>query len=301
MLTADPASAPLEPPSRASLRTAVRDELREIVHDLARSRELLAELTRRDLRVRYKQSMIGVTWAFLMPLVIIFAGWLVRAAFAALSGQSVDGIALAGVAVKSVGWAFFVGALSFGTASLTQNLALLTKVYFPREMLPLAAILTQVVDTTVGAVALLLILPLIGVGPTLALLWLPVLAVMLLLLTTSLTLLLACLNVFFRDARHLVQLIVSFGIFFTPVFFDASALGPRAARLLMLNPLAPVLEGMRLAAVNGHNLAMPLIAANGDVIWTPWLLTYAGVWSLVGILGSSVIFHRAEFRFAEFV
>lgn len=269
--------------------------------DLVRSRELLSELTRRDLRLRYKQSVIGVAWAVLMPLVVIFSGWIVRVVFASVSGQPVDAAALAGVAVKSIGWAFFVGALAFGTSSLTQNLALLTKVYFPREMLPLAAILTQVVDTAVGTVALMIVLPFLGVVPTLAALWLPLLALMLLCMTTALTLLLACLNVFFRDARHLVQVIISFGIFFTPVFFDASALGQRAARLLMLNPLAPVLEGMRLALVSGHNLARPLVEAHGVTVWSPWLLTYAGLWSLVSIVACSVIFHRAEFRFAEYI
>lgn len=286
------------PPVRAP---SLLEDMREIVSDLGSSRELLVELTRRDLRVRYKQSLIGVAWALVMPLVVIFSGWIVRVAFAAMSGQTVDALALADIAVKSVGWAFFVGALGFGTSSLTQNFVLLTKVYFPRELLPFAAILTQVVDTTVGGAALVVLLPFLGVVPGVTILWMPLLALLLLLITTSLTLLLSCINVFFRDARHLVQLILSFGIFFTPVFFDAAALGSRGAQLVMLNPLSPVLEGMRLAVVHGHDLSTPLLAASGVTAWSPWMLGYAGAWALGGIVVSSVIFHRAEFKFAEFV
>lgn len=277
------------------------EDLREIVGDFMHSRELLSELTLRDLRIRYKQSLIGVAWALLTPLVIVISGLLVRWAFASMAGQPVNTVVIAGIAVKSIGWAFFVGALAFGTSSLTQNLTLVTKVYFPRELLPLAAIVTQIVDSAIGVILLAILLPLLGVAPTWALLWVPALALTLVLLTTSLTLLLACANVFFRDARHLVQVIMSFGIFFTPVFFDASVLGDRGARLIMFNPLAPVLEGLRLAIVQGHNLAFPLTGADNVLLWSPWPLYAAMVLSLVGIVGSALVFHRAEFSFAEYV
>ncbi len=289
------------PAPDVSKGASVMDDLREIVGDFVRSRELLSELTMRDLRIRYKQSMIGVAWALLTPLVIVMSGLLVRWAFASLAGQPVDGAVIAGIAIKSIGWAFFVGALAFGTSSLTQNLTLVTKVYFPRELLPLAAIVTQIVDSAIGVLLLAVMLPLLGIAPAWSLLWVPLLALTLVLLTTSLTLLLACANVFFRDARHLVQVIMSFGIFFTPVFFDAAALGPRGARLVMLNPLAPVLEGLRFAIVNGHNLARPLLDARGVELWSPWPMYYAMLLGAVGIVGSALVFHRAEFSFAEYV
>lgn len=289
-------------PAQAMTESAtVLEDLREIVHDFVMSRELLSALTLRDLRVRYKQSMIGVAWALLTPLVILLSGLLVRWAFASIAGQPIDGKLIAGIAVKSIAWAFFVGALSFGTSSLTQNLTLVTKVYFPRELLPMAAIATQMVDSAIGGLLLAVILPLLGIAPSASLLWVPLLAVTLILLTTALTLLLACANVFFRDARHLVQVIMSFGIFFTPVFFDAAALGPRGAQLVMVNPLAPVLEGLRLAIVEGHNLARPLFDASGGTIWNPFALWYAVALSVVGVVASALVFHRAEFKFAEYV
>jgi ABC-type polysaccharide/polyol phosphate export permease len=280
---------------------SVREDLAEIVRDFAGSRELLVELTRRDLRIRYKQSIVGVAWALLTPLMVIGSGWLVRLVVATMAGEVIDGGAFAGIAVKSVGWAFFVGALGFGTSSLTQNLALVTKVYFPRELLPLSAILTQLVDSAIGAAALAFLLPLVGVRPGLAWLWAPALILVLVSLTAALTLLLACINVFFRDARHAVQLILSFGIFVTPVFFDAAAYGPTGARLVMLNPLAPVLEGLRLALVEGHNLAAPLLGASGALVWSPWWLLYSTTVAVAGLAGSALIFHRAEFKFAEYV
>ena len=132
---------------------------------------------------------------------------------------------MAGLAVKSLGWAFFVGALGFGTASITANLSLVTKTYFPREILPLASVLTQLVDAGIGTLALVLALPFFGVHLSTAFLWVIPLVCMLIMITTGAVLLGSCANVFFRDAKHLVQLVLSFGIFFTPVFFNLDAFG----------------------------------------------------------------------------
>jgi ABC-type polysaccharide/polyol phosphate export permease len=283
------------------VQNTILSDLLEIVGDFVRYHELLTELTTRDLRIRYKQAVMGVAWAVLTPLVVVLAGWVVRVAFSYLAGAPVARAELAGVALKSVGWSFFVGALGFSTASIPANIALVTKVYFPRELLPVSALLTQVVDTAVGAAALLVLLPFFGVGLSPALLWVFPLVALLVLVTLAVSLMASCANVFFRDARHLVQLVISFGIFFTPVFFDAASVGPRGARLLMLNPLAPILEGLRVAVVDGHNLAVPLVSASGATLWSPWSLAYAAVFAIVGAAASAIVFHRAEFKFAEYV
>jgi ABC-type polysaccharide/polyol phosphate export permease len=122
-----------------------------------------------------------------------------------------------------------------------------------------------------------------------------VLALLLVLLTVGVVLLLSCANVFFRDVRHLVQLLLTFGIFFTPVFFDAGMFGPRGARLLMLNPLAPILEGMRLVVTQRHDLRR---AVDG---WHPWHLAYAAVCAVAMLAVGALTFHRAQRRFAEHV
>lgn len=294
--------APIVPVAVVDHRPSIFEDLGEVVRDLVRFRELLFQITLRDIRIRYKQAVMGVGWAVLTPLVVVLSGWILRLAFARMYGEKVSDAVLAGIAVKSLGWAFFVGALSFGTASITTNLSLITKVYFPREVLPLAAVLTQVVDVSIAAVALCITLPFFGVGLSAGLLWVPLLAVVLGALTTAAALLLSCLNVFFRDARHLVQILLSFGIFFTPVLYGADAFGPGAVRMVMLNPLAPVLEGMRLAVVDGHNLLVPIATpATGALAWSPSYLAYASAVAVVGLVASAVAFHRAEFVFAEYV
>jgi ABC-type polysaccharide/polyol phosphate export permease len=276
-------------------------DLREIGRELVMYTELLRELTFRDLRIRYKQAIMGVAWAVLTPVVVALSGALVWLAVGQLSHAPVDRRVIAGIMVKSLGWSFFAGALGFGTASVTGNIALITKVYFAREVLPLAAVFTQLVDTTIAAAVTAVLLFVLGVGLSPNVFWLLLLVPLLLLLTTGVTLLFACLNVLFRDAKHLVQLVLSFGIFFTPVFFEPSMFGPRAARVLMLNPLSPVLEGVRLAVVQGHNLLTPLVAANGAPAWEPWYLVYTATWALLGLTFSAVVFHRSEFVFAEYV
>jgi ABC-type polysaccharide/polyol phosphate export permease len=288
---------------RAGGRSGVRaawSDLGRILGDLVEFRELLREVTLRDIRIRYKQAAMGVAWAILTPLIVVLSGWVLRLAFGRLSGEvGVEGV-LAGIAVKSLAWAFFAGALSFGTGSLTANLQLVTKVAFPREVLPLAAVLTQVVDAGVGIAALVVILPFFGVGLSLGLLWVVPLLGLLVCLSTGVALLASALNVFFRDARHLVQIVVSFGIFFTPVFFDAHAFGEWSP-LVMLNPLAPIVEGLRLAVIDGHNLLRPLVGAGSAVVWTPWYLLLATFWAVPGLIVSALIFHRVEPDFAEYV
>lgn len=298
----DPISAGNEPPWHTSESHASPSaDFAELVRELYAHRELLTQITRRDMRIRYKQALMGVGWAIIMPLVVVLSGWVLRLAFSRLAGAPLDGAVMAGIAVKSVGWAFFVGALGFGTASITANLPLVTKVYFPRAVLPLASVATQVADGAIATTALMLALPLFGVELHWSLLWLVPLLLILLALTTATALLFSCANVFFRDARHLVQLVLSFGIFFTPVFFDASAFGGSRTWIVMANPLAPVVEGLRLAVVAGHDLAEPLATAAGTLVWSPWFLAWSAIFTVVLLVASAITFRRAEFRFAEYV
>jgi ABC-type polysaccharide/polyol phosphate export permease len=144
-------------------------------------------------------------------------------------------------------------------------------------------------------------LPLFGVGVSLQLLWVPVLLVGLWTLATAAALFLSCANLFFRDVKYLVQVFLTFGIFVTPVLMDASMYGPTGAKLVMLNPVAPFLEGLRLTVVEHHNLLEPYTARAGFVVWHPWYLAYSFGIAFVGLLASAVIFHRSERRFAEII
>jgi lipopolysaccharide transport system permease protein len=277
------------------------EDLREAATELWRFREMLYQLTLRDVRIRYKQAVIGFGWALLMPALVVLSGCIVRYALTRRSGAPLDLAGIASISVKALPWSFFVGTMSFATQSLTGNLQLVSKVYFPRAVLPLAATLGQAFDALIGAIVLVLVLPFLDVHLSLALLWVPVLALLLFLLTVAASLFLSCANLFFRDVKYLVQVMLMFGIFFTPVFFDPAMMGRKLAGLIMLNPLSPLLEGLSLAVVQQHDLLVPLIAADGIVVWSPWYLMYAALWAVLGLAASAMIFHRSEFVFAEYI
>jgi homopolymeric O-antigen transport system permease protein len=275
-------------------------DFREAATEFWRFRELLYQLTLRDVRIRYKQAVFGFGWAIFMPLMIVFAGCLVRFTILRSSGDPLQLRTLAGLSIKALAWAFFVGTINFAVSSLSGNMQLVTRVYFPRAVLPLSATLAQGFDTMIGAALLTLVLPFLGVRPTPALVWVPVLLLLLFLFTVASSLFLSCANLFYRDVKYIVQVLLTFGIFFTPVFFEPAMVGARLARLSMLNPLAPLLEGLRLAVVDGHNLLVPLVSSAGVTVWSPVYLLYAAVWALVGLAASITLFHRSEFVFAEF-
>jgi lipopolysaccharide transport system permease protein len=286
-------------------RRSVVGDLRFILHDeLWRHRGLLYELMRRDIRIRYKQAVMGLVWAILMPILIIAAGALVRVAMAFVGGKPLVPQEIMGIAMKAVPWSFFVGALGFAINSLTGNANLVTKVYFPREVLPLAATLAQVADSTIGLTTLLVASLLLGVHFGASALWAPVLLVLLIAFTAGSALVVSCGNLFFRDVKYIVQVLLSFGIFFTPVFFEPEMFGPTGARMMMLNPLAPILEGLRLSVVYDHDLLSTLIHTGhkGSVlVWTPWYLVSSVVWAVVMLVGGLLFFHRSEAKFAEYV
>lgn len=276
--------------------------VREAVVDVWEHRDLLVQLAVRDIKLRYKQAVMGAAWAVFMPLLIVLSGLIIRVAMAKISGSSVTGGEIANIAVKGLGWAFFVGALGFATASLVGNSNLVTKIYFPREVLPIAACIAQTFDSAIGLVAVAVVLPFLGVSPSLQLLWVPILLALLWALSAAAALFLSCANLFFRDVKYMVQVFLSFGIFFTPVLVDAPMFGPRFAPIIMLNPVSPILEGLRLAVVDHHNLIQPVLSNPGHwVSWHPWYLAYSAAWALIGLVASALFFHRSERRFALYV
>lgn len=282
-------------------RSVFRD-LAEIVAEVRSSRDLLTQLTLRDIRVRYKQAVFGFAWALVIPVTIVLAGLAVRVAISYASGHALETAQLARIAVKSIPWAFFIGCIGSGTPSLTGNLTLVTKVYFPREVLPIAACIAQSFDSAIGLIAVAVLLPFLGIAPSVQLAWVPVLLVLLWMLAAGAVLFLSCANLFFRDVKYMVQVFLSFGIFFTPVLVDAPMFGPRFAPIIMLNPVSPILEGLRLAVVDHHNLLLPVISEPGRwVSWHPWYLLYSAVWAIGGLVSSAVFFHRSERRFALYV
>jgi ABC-type polysaccharide/polyol phosphate export permease len=248
-------------------------------------KDLLLMLTQRDIKIRYKQSVMGFAWAVLMPILIIGSGLIIMLAFSTLSGKPINKVDVLSIAVKSVPWAFFVGAIRFATNSLVMNKELVTKIYFPREILPLASVLANLFDFAIAAAVLVIILFVFHVGASIYLLWVPFLLLLLIVLSGGVGILLACANLFFRDVKYLVEVVLTYGIFFAPVFYSASTLG-KYGPLLLLNPIGPILESLRDTII---------LHKSPDLGW----LAYSVVTSVLLFLVSWKIFQRAEAAFAE--
>jgi lipopolysaccharide transport system permease protein len=297
-------ATPDRPMSGAERSVSNLDHLREVVSDLIRYRGLLYQLTLRDIRIRYKQAAMGFGWAIFLPAIIVLAGLMVRFAMAMLAGTGVQGDEVGGMAVKAVPWAFFMGSITFAVGSLTGNLTLVSKIYFPREVMPLSSVLAQGWDSAIGAIAIAVMLPFLGIWPQPQWLWGIPLTLLLITFTAATALFLSCANLFFRDVKYIVQVLLTFGIFFTPVFFEPHMFGEVGGQVMMLNPIAPILEGYRLALVEGQSLWSTLYAPVGDDtmrVWAPWYLGYSAAWAIFGLIGATLMFHRLEFLFAEYV
>jgi ABC-type polysaccharide/polyol phosphate export permease len=255
------------------------------VRELVQRRELLYMLAWREIAIKYKQSVMGFLWAILMPALIVTAGVVVRYAFASMAGGTVSTLDIANVSVKAIPWAFFVASLRFATNSLVSNRDLVTKIYLPREVFPVASVASQLVDFGVASALLIPVLAFLQVGVSVYLVWVPLLVVLLVLLCVSLGIFLSAASLFFRDVKYIVEAVITFAIFFTPVFYDAASFG-RWTHLMMLNPVAPILEGLS-AAVVYHRLP--------PVGW----VTYSAGFVTVVWLGATAFFRKMEPYFAE--
>jgi homopolymeric O-antigen transport system permease protein len=252
---------------------------------LRRHRDLLFMLTWRDIRIKYKQSVMGLLWAVLMPTLIVSAGLVVKIGLARVSGRQVQMSQLATVTLKALPWAFIVSAIRFSTTSLTSNVNLVTKVAFPRAVFPIASTLSALFDFAVASVIVLIVLCVSRVGVSWLLLWVPVFLVLLVAQAAGSALLLSAANLFFRDVKYIVEVVMTFAIFFTPVFYEASMFGPWG-KILMLNPVAPILEGLNAVVVLHHE---------PDAQWT----LYAAGWAVALMLVGPLVFQRLEPQFAE--
>jgi len=255
------------------------------VNELLRYRDLLWMMTWRDIRIKYKQSILGVMWAVLMPAIIVGAGILVKFALARLSARSMDLQDVATVSVKAIPWAFVVASLRFTSTSLISNATLVTKIYMPREIFPLAAVASQLFDLTVACVVLTAIFSAAGIGASWQLLWILPLVGVLVILMVGLGLLVSSGSLFFRDVKYIVEVLVTFAIFFTPVFYDSEMFGEQAF-LLKLNPVTPILEGLSRTVV---------FHRPPEIFW----ISYSFIVAVATCGASYLLFKKVEPSFAE--
>jgi lipopolysaccharide transport system permease protein len=210
--------------------------------ELWRSRELLLTLAGRDVKVRYKQTLLGAAWAVLQPL----AQMIVFTAFFAAHGFSTEGVPapvfyFAGL----LPWQLFASSVSNASNSLVANRTLITKVYFPRLVIPLSASASAIVDMAVSLVVLAVIMALNGIAPSPNVVFLPLFLLLDIAAALSIGLWLSALNVEFRDVQYVIPFLVQFWLFVTPVIYPASSVTGAKRILLGLNPMSGVVEGFR--------------------------------------------------------
>jgi lipopolysaccharide transport system permease protein len=215
------------------------------LRELWEFRELVYFLTWRDVKVRYKQTAIGVVWAVLQPLamMVVFTLFFGRLAKIPSEGIPYPLFAFAGL----LPWQFFSRTISESARSLVLNQRLVTKVYFPRIIVPLASTLAAMVDLVISALLLVLLMLFYGVTPAGEVLLLPVFVVLMLVTALGMSFWLSALNVEYRDVMYVVPFMNQFLLFLTPVVYPTSMVPERFRMLYGLNPMAGVVEGFRWA------------------------------------------------------
>jgi lipopolysaccharide transport system permease protein len=263
------------------------------LRELWQFRELLYYFTWRDLKVRYKQTALGFTWAIIGPLTQTVAFTLI---FSRAAGLPTDGLPatlynMAGL----VAWRYFSTALSTASMSLVSSSQMMTKIYFPRLLMPLSACATCLADLGVGLVAVLILVDCWHVVPAWTIVYLPVFTLLMIAATLGPGLFFAALNVRFRDVSVLVPFLLQIWLYITVIFPFSKALARfgKLAYLLALNPMTGVVEGYRWCFMSTHP---------GSTMASPWpLLAIGSVPTVIMLAIGLFYFRRVESQFADIV
>jgi ABC-type polysaccharide/polyol phosphate export permease len=254
-----------------------------MAHELVEYRDLLLTMTRRDLLLRYKQTIMGFGWAILMPFTYMIVFSVIFTRVVPLETEAPYPIfAYCGL----LPWNFFASSLRFAVGTLVTNRTLVTKVYFPREILPFSVILVSLVDFGVGAIMLAALMIYFKITVTAAILFMPIVLIVQILFTAGVTLLLSMANLFFRDVKYLIEIVITLWMFATSVVYPVEGVGGQMGAILALNPMTPIIDAYRSVLLHGQ------LPAAG-----PFL--YATVVSVVLLAVSWLAFHRTEPVFAE--
>jgi lipopolysaccharide transport system permease protein len=256
------------------------------LRDLWEYRELLYFLVWRDVKVRYKQTVLGVAWAILQPFLtmVVFSVF-----FGRLAKVPSDGIPYPVFAYTALlPWQLFAHALTESANSLVENEKLITKVYFPRLVIPIAAVLAGLVDFAIAFMLLLVMMVYYGIVPTAAVLTLPLFLLLAIATALAVGLWLSALNVQYRDVRYTIPFLTQFWLFATPIAYPSSLVPEPWRALYGLNPMAGVVEGFRWALLGKAGGVGPLMIVSALAVG-------------VLLFGGLVYFRRMEKTFADVV
>jgi lipopolysaccharide transport system permease protein len=257
--------------------------LRARLQEVWAYRELLYFLTWRDIKVRYRQTVLGAAWAVLQPVlsVVVFSVF-----FGALARMPSDGMPYPVFAYCGLlPWQLFAFALSGSANSLVANQHLVSKVYFPRLVVPLSSVLAGLLDFAIAFVVLLVLMYYYGIVPTAAIWTLPLFVLLAIGAAIAVGLGLSALNVRFRDVRHTLPFLTQFWMFATPIAYPSSLIPEKWRVFYGINPMAGVVEGFRWALLGGP--------APGAMIWVSVAIV------VIGLAAGLAYFFRVERTFAD--
>lgn len=234
--------------------------------DVWEYRELLYFLIWRDVKVRYKQTALGVAWAVIQPLMtmIVFSIF-----FGKLGKMASDGVPYPIFSFAAlVPWTLFATGLTMGTNSLVGSSNLIKKVYFPRLIIPTATVLAGLVDFVVAFGVLLILMAVYGILPTINLLWLPAFVLLTVITSLGISLWLSAINVEYRDIKYVVPFLTQIWLFATPIAYSSSLLNEPWRTIYGINPMVGVVEGFRwaLLGTNTQPGSMVLVSAVAAVV-----------------------------------
>jgi lipopolysaccharide transport system permease protein len=246
--------------------------------------ELIYFLTWRDIKVRYKQTALGAAWAILQP---VFTMLVFSLFFGKLGGMKSDGVPYPIFAFTAlVPWTFFSYGLAQASHSIVGSENLIKKVYFPRLIIPIATVMSGVVDFALAFVVLLLMMSFYHITPTWNILWIPLFILLTLVTSLGVGLWMSALNVQYRDVRYVIPFLTQFWMFATPIAYPSTLLREPWHTVYGLNPMVGVVEGFRWALLGSGSAPGPMI----------WLSTAVAVLLL---LGGAMYFRRTERSFAD--
>ena len=257
-------------------------ELRAVWH----YRELLSFLVWRDVKVRYKQTLIGASWAILQPLMTMVIFTVIFGHFARLPSDGLPYPVFAYTALLP--WMYFAQAIERSGKSLVADTNLIKKVYFPRLLVPIAAVITPLVDFAIAFILLLGLMAWFGIIPTWGILILPLFMLFALLTALAVTLLLAPLNVRYRDVGHAIPFLIQFWMYASPVAYSVNLIPEQWRPLYSLNPMLGVIEGFRWALLGKASPDFEVMVISAAAV-------------LVLLLGGLVYFKHMERTFADVI
>jgi lipopolysaccharide transport system permease protein len=254
--------------------------------DLWRYRELFVFLTWRDLLVRYKQTAIGLAWALVQPCLTM----VVFTVFGELLKVPSDGVPRPILVFSAlVPWQFFSASLTGASSSVVSNANLISKVYFPRLIVPLSAVATSFVDFVISAIFLAVLMAVFGVVPDARAFALPLFVLLAFATALGAGLWLTALNVKYRDFRFILPFIVQFGLYVSPVAFPSSVVPDAWRPFYALNPMVGVIDGFRWCLLGGQqSLPLTSLLVSGVLVL---VLNVSGIW----------FFRRMERQFADII